>query len=252
MPTKGSSPSGQPLTSVERVYEFVRQAIKDFTIKPGESIVDSEIAKQIGISRTPVREALRQLELEGLVVHTPRRGWTVRVLQLQDVENIFEIKECLEGMLVRQATRKLNPQDRVDLKRTFRAMEEAANARDQHAWLAADARVEKAFYAAARNPRAQQILSSVNAQWHWVWRGIIALGDRMEQSTCEHGAILDRALVGDADGAAALTLEHLASIKRLLLTVLTNFVFPLTETVGGAVVVPAARKGKAKASALAP
>ena len=247
---RGSSPR-QPLTSVERVYAFVRQGIKDFTLKPGQSIVDSDIAKQVGISRTPVREALRQLELEGLVVHTPRRGWTVRVLQLKDVENIFEIKECLEGMLVRQATRKLNPQDKVALKKIFRTMEEAANARDRHAWLAADARLEKAFYVAAGNPRAQQILSSVNAQWHWVWLGIIALGDRMEQSTREHGAILDRALVGDADGAVGLALEHLASIKRLLLTVLTHFVFPLTETVGGAVVVPAARKGRAKASALA-
>ncbi|HWU38807.1 MAG TPA: GntR family transcriptional regulator [Candidatus Acidoferrum sp.] len=76
-------------TSVERVYTFVKQSIMDFSLKPGES---TEIAKRIGISRTPVREALRQLKLKGLLLHIPRRGWTVRL-------------HHLEIMLVRQATR---------------------------------------------------------------------------------------------------------------------------------------------------
>ena len=156
------------------------------------------------------------------------------MLDLQDVENIFEIKECLESMLVRHATMKLTPPDKAALKKIFRTMEEAAKARDRHAWLAADARLEKTLYTAAGNARAQQILSSVNAHWHWVWIGIVALGDRMDQSTREHKGILDQVFVGDVDGAATLTLKHLASIKRLLVTVLTSFVFPLTRSIGKA------------------
>ena len=217
----------QKSTTVEAVYAFVKRCIMDFALRPGDSIGDTVIAKQMGISRTPVREALRQLELEGLVVHTPRRGWAVRALDLQDVENMFEIKECIETMLVRRATSKLTSQDKGVLKKVFRSMEEAAASEDAQAWLAADARLESTFYAAAGNPRAQQILSSLNTQWHWIWLGIISLADRMHQSTREHGMILERVYAGDADGAAALALDHLQSIKRLLLTVLTRFVFPV-------------------------
>jgi len=203
-----------------------------FSLKPGENISDIAIAKKIGISRTPVREALRQLELEGLVLHTPHRGWMVRALQREDVENIFEIKECLEAMLVRQAMKKLTAQDKTVLTKAMANMEAAARKKDQQAWLDADECLERTLYLAAGNPRAKQIVSSLNAQWHWFWVGIISLGDRMEQSAREHKAILAKVFAGDADGAEALSLSHLSSVKQSLLTVLTNFVLPLTEVLG--------------------
>lgn len=219
-------------TSVERVYEFIKQAVMEFSLKPGENISDIAIAQKIGVSRTPVREALRQLELEGLVLHTPHRGWMVHTLQAQDAENIFEIKECLESMLVRQAAKKLTPQDKAVLMKAMASMEAATSQKDQQAWLAADDCLETTLYVTAGNPRAKQIVSSLNAQWHWIWVGIIALGDRMEKSACEHRAILDRVFAGDADGAVALTLDHLSSVKQLLLTVLAKFVLPLTDALG--------------------
>jgi DNA-binding GntR family transcriptional regulator len=219
-------------TSVEKVYAFVKRSIMQFSLKPGENISDIAIAKKVGISRTPVREALRQLELEGLVLHTPHHGWMVRVLQREDIENIFEIKECLEAMLVRQATKRLTLRDRAVLTKAMANMEEATSKADQGAWLAADDCVETTLYAAAGNPRARQIVSSLNAQWHWMWVGIIALGDRMEQSAREHKAILAMVFAGDADGAEALALSHLSSVKHSLLTVLTNFVLPLTDVLG--------------------
>jgi DNA-binding GntR family transcriptional regulator len=219
-------------TSVERVYDFIKQGLMEFSLKPGENISDITIAARIGISRTPVREALRQLELEGLVLHTPNRGWMVRALHAEDVEHIFEIKACLESMLVRQATKKVTPQDKAVLVQAMASMEEATCHKDQQAWLAADDCLETTLYVAAGNPRAKQIVSSLNVQWRWIWVGIIALEDRMEQSAREHKAILDRVLAGDADGAAALALDHLSSVKRLLLALLANFVFPLTEVLG--------------------
>jgi DNA-binding GntR family transcriptional regulator len=219
-------------TSVDRVYAFVKHGIMEFSLKPGENISDIAIAKRIGISRTPVREALRQLELEGLVLHTPHRGWMVRALQREDVENIFEIKECLEAMLVRQATKKLTPHDKAVLAKAMAKMEAATNHKDRQAWLAADDCLETTLYLAAGNPRAKQIVSSLNAQWHWIWVGILALGDRMRQSAHEHKAILAKVFAGDAGGAEALALSHLSSVKQSLLTVLTNFVLPLTDVLG--------------------
>jgi DNA-binding GntR family transcriptional regulator len=242
--TKGPRPKQ---TAVERVYDFVKRSIMGLSLKPGEDISDTDIAARIGISRTPVREALRQLELEGLVLHTPHRGWMVNALQIRDVENLFEIKECLECMLVRQATKRLTPQDKSLLVKLMASLEEATQKKDQQAWLAADDCLEKTLYSAASNARAKQIVSSLNSQWHWIWVGIIALGDRMDQSAREHRAILDRVFAGDADGAAALALEHLLSVKRLLLSLLTNFVIPLTETAGRGNATPLqARRGKGR------
>ena len=247
MPIKRTKAPLPKQTAVERVHDFVKRSIMGLSLKPGENISDTDIAARIGISRTPVREALRQLELEGLVLHTPHRGWMVNALQIRDVENLFEIKECLECMLVRQATKKLTPQDKAVLVKAMASMEEATRRKDQQAWLAADDCLENTLYSAAGNVRAKQIVMSLNSQWHWFWVGIIALGDRMDQSAREHKAILDRVFAGDADGAGALALEHLLSVKRLLLSVLTNFVLPLTESTGrGSSTLLQARRGKGR------
>jgi DNA-binding GntR family transcriptional regulator len=185
------------------------------------------------LSRTPVRESLRRLELEGIVNHTPHRGWTVRILQVSDIAELFEIKEHLESMLVRQATMNLTAEAKNVLMKAMSSMEEAADRRDLEAWLAADRCLEDTLYGAATNARARQIVFSLNAQWRWIWLRLISLEDRMNQSAREHRDILDRVLGGDAEGAAARMVEHLAGVKRYLLNLLTNFVLPLTERLAG-------------------
>jgi DNA-binding GntR family transcriptional regulator len=218
---------------VEQVYSYLRQQIMDSSLRPGDSIGDVELAASLGVSRTPVREALRQLEMEGLLVRTPRRGWTVRILNAQDLEEIFQLKISLETLLTREATRQLTPELKTHLLDAMTTMEQAASVRDQQAWLAADDRLQEILYGAAPNGRARQILSSLNAQWRWIFLRLLSLEERMAQSAREHRAILDRVLVGDAGGAAALVEEHLDSVKRYLLMLLTNFVWPMIERSGG-------------------
>jgi DNA-binding GntR family transcriptional regulator len=228
---------------VERVNEYIKQCIMDSSLKPGEDISDAEIAAELGISRTPVREAMRQLELEGLVLHAPHRGWTVRMQQARDIEEIFEIKESLETMLVRQATMNLTADAKAVLARAMASMQEATIRNDREAWLVADDCLQDTLYAAASNVRAKQIVASLNAQWRWIWLRLISLEDRMNQSAKEHRAILDRVLAGDAEGAALLMSEHIANVKRYLLNLLTNFVLPFTERLAGS--------GRAPTSSLA-
>jgi DNA-binding GntR family transcriptional regulator len=216
-------------TYVERVYEHIRSHIMDSSLHPGDSISDAEVASRLGVSRTPVREALRQLELEGLLVRAPRRGWMVRILAPQDLEEIFELKVCLESMLTRQGTQSVTPEMRAMLVNAMEAMEDATAKRDQNAWLVADECLQETLYGGARNARARQIVSSLNAQWRWIWLRLISLDERMEQSSREHRAIVNRVVAGDAEGAAALMGEHLSSVKRYLLMLLTNFVLPMME-----------------------
>ncbi len=214
---------------VGRAYEHIKRSIIDSSLKPGENISDAEIAAELGISRTPVREAMRQLELEGLVLHAPHRGWTIRIQQAGDIEEIFEIKESLEAMVVRQAVTNLTAEAKAVLVKTLASLEDATIRKDREAWLAADECLQETLYAAASNVRAKQIVASLNAQWHWIWLRLISLEDRMEQSAKEHRAILERVLAGDAEGAADLMARHIANVKRYLLNLLTNFVLPFSE-----------------------
>jgi DNA-binding GntR family transcriptional regulator len=215
---------------VEKAYEYVRDRIIDFSLRPGESITDGAIAANLGISRTPAREAMRRLEREGLLFHTPHRGWRVRTLEAWDIEEIFELKECLEAILVRQATQKMTAETAAALREITAHMEDAAARRDRQAWLAADAAWHDVLYAAAHNMRAKQIISSINAQWRCMQAGLMAMQERMGQSAEEHRAILERVLAGDAEGAARLIQEQIARTRRYLVILLNDFVMPFTTT----------------------
>ncbi len=185
-------------THVERAFIYVRRLILDGFLKPGANIGDAHIAEKLGISRTPVREALRRLELEGLILHVPHRGWAVRTLQVADVAEIFEIKESLEAMLVRQATPNLTADAKVKLAESVSRMEEAAKREDREAFLVADDSFHDTLYQAASNRRAKQILASINAQWRWIRVGLVGLlapSDsrarprwRFRGRGCRHGA----------------------------------------------------------------
>jgi DNA-binding GntR family transcriptional regulator len=213
---------------VEKAYEHVRDRIIDFSLRPGEPIADGTIAANLGISRTPVREAMRRLEREGLLFHTPHRGWRVRTLEASDIEEIFELKECLEAILVRQATLEMTPETAAALQGITARMEDAAGRKDRQAWLAADAAWHDVLYAAAHNMRAKQIVSSINAQWRCMQAGLMAMQERMGQSAEEHRAILERVLAGDAEGAARLLQEQIARTRRYLVILLHDFVLPFT------------------------
>jgi DNA-binding GntR family transcriptional regulator len=221
-----------------RAYEYIKRSIIDSSLKPGADISDAEIAARLGISRTPVREAMRQLELEGLVLHAPHRGWTVCMQQARDIQEMFEIKESLETMLVRQAVMNLTAEDKAVLVKSMASLEDATTRKDLDAWLAADECLQDTLFAAASNVRAKQIVASLNAQWHWIWLRLISLEDRMNQSAKEHRAILDQVLAGDAEGAARLMSGHITSVKRYLLSLLTNFVLPFTERLAGSGAAP--------------
>jgi len=107
------------------VYEHLRKAIMDQRFKRGDHLVENTIAEQMNISRTPVREALRQLESEGLVVHMPRRGAIVQGITREDAIDIYDIREVLEGLVVRRACEERDDQEVERLNLCINQMERA-------------------------------------------------------------------------------------------------------------------------------
>ena len=101
--------SYQPLREV--VCESLREAIRNGTLKPGERLMEIQLAEQLGVSRTPVREAIRKLELEGYVIMMPRRGTYVANMSMSDISDIFEIRSALESLSNGLAAKRITPDE---------------------------------------------------------------------------------------------------------------------------------------------
>jgi DNA-binding GntR family transcriptional regulator len=120
-----------PLRDV--VFNTLRDAILTGKLQPGERLMENQLAEKLGVSRTPIREALRMLELEHLVALTPRKGAQVLDMTEKDINNVLEIRGVLEGLATSVACRKMSPEQLVNLKEKEQKMEQA--------WL--DAELEK-------------------------------------------------------------------------------------------------------------
>jgi DNA-binding GntR family transcriptional regulator len=217
------------VTCQQQAYEFVKTRIINRGFRPGEYITDTRIAKELGISRTPVREAFHRLEKESLLVYEARRGWRVHTLSLKDIHEIFDIKEVVEGMIARKAAACSDEEKRAALRQAFDDMCRAAANNDTEAWIQADHRFHDAIFAMADNARAQKLIWNLNDQWNRVRIGFTTILSRIERANREHKAIMDAILAGDGDEAERQTLAHFKQVRQELIHVLVNMVLPFVE-----------------------
>src|SRR5690606_19153041 len=114
----------------ELVFEAIREAIIEGTLEPGERLMEAQLAEDLGVSRTPVREAIRQLELAGLVVMIPRRGAYVADISLKDVADVFEIRGALEALAASLAADRATDEEIQQLQSLLVEIERSVEARD--------------------------------------------------------------------------------------------------------------------------
>jgi len=222
--TSGSERAGRTLQ--DRAYNYIKSAILNMDLRPGQPLVDSELAEHIQVSRTPVREALRQLEREGLVIHVPRRGWHVHSLTLEDIHHIFDIKEELEGFTARRVAEVITPEDAERLMRILEGMEEAARRNDLDEWIVRDKEWHDLVFSILGNDRLEAIIHNLNDQWHRLRVGHIALGGRLQKSCAEHREISEAICAGDAERAERAMKDHLHGLRESLVNVLENLLLP--------------------------
>ncbi len=120
MPMVQLFPSAPVLSSQsvsQQISEFLRSAVVQGTIKPNQRLFEESIAKELGVSRTPVREALRRLEAEGLVEYVPQRGTVVRQVSVEEVSQIYDVRVLIEGYAAKQAAINAQPQDVLTLEK---------------------------------------------------------------------------------------------------------------------------------------
>lgn len=151
-----------PLRDV--VFQTLRQAILRGTLQPGERLMEIHLAQKLGVSRTPVREAIRMLELEGLVIMVPRRGAIVAEITVSDLEDVLEVREALEELAVRKACQNMTEEQLEELKAAAERFENSLKGEDLIACAQADVDFHELICKATQNRRLIQILNNIREQ----------------------------------------------------------------------------------------
>jgi DNA-binding GntR family transcriptional regulator len=209
-----------------QAYEYVRNKILSMEYMPGEYITDSRVASELNISRTPVREAFQRLENDGLLISEARRGWRIYSMTLKDVEDIFDIKCQVEGLMARKAAMDQNEEYRQVLLDIIKRMRKASNDDDLETWLELDTSLHHLFYVMAQNERAERIIKNLNDQWHRLRKGFIKMQGRLDIATNEHEKVVTAVINHDAAGAEQAMNDHLNDVRHGLLKVLVTMILP--------------------------
>lgn len=194
-------------TLLERVVSRLREAILKREFKPGERLVQEELAEAIGVSRMPIREALRQLEKEGLVTLEPHKGAIVTPVTADDIEEIYFLRAMLEAMAVERSLPNLTGEDKRTLRELADVMEQAVADQDVEQFIQKNAEFHHLMRKGCRWRRAQMILEML-------WHGFpphtpSMLPGQMERSLSEHKEMLQLIENGDANQLSQVIRKHI-------------------------------------------
>lgn len=190
---------GEPRTLRERIAESLRESIIRGLLGPGERIAEPELALAFGISRTPIREALRQLESEGFLTVRPHRGAIVSPITPTDVREFYAVKGLLEGDAARLATPHLRPRDIARLTDLNRLMGEAARRNDVKEFFDLDNQFHEIFHKACGNEKLRHLIHSLVQHYVHVRIAAMSVPGRMQSSVKQHQEIVKAAKAKDAE-----------------------------------------------------
>ena len=192
-----SPPPASRQSIADRVYALLRQEIAAGRFRPGQRIHEKALAARMDISRTPIREALLRLEIEGVVVCNSRRSYNVRILTVEDVREIYETLGILEGAAAARVTARLTDADIRDLKHFNRMMVAAATAADLRAFGELNRRFHDLFLQKLDNSVLRDTCNLVRAPLYTVPVRPQTLTEWLRKSVAEHRTIISLAAAGD-------------------------------------------------------
>lgn len=218
------APQHATLPLVDMAYEQIRQRILDNIWPPGHRALETEVALELGMSRTPVREALMRLSNDGLVEVIPRHGMRVLPVSPADMVEIYEILTALECMAAELlARRKPSATELKPLVDATKAMDKALKAQDLDAWAAADERFHAQLLDLAGNRQLQATVMNYWDRAHRARMFSLRLRPTPVNSTKEHMEMVERLLAGDMEGAAKVTRSHRERASKELLSIFERY-----------------------------
>ena len=196
-----------PLRDV--VFNTLRQAILRGELQPGERLMEIRLANKLGVSRTPIREAIRKLELEGLVVMIPRRGAVVGEITEKSLRDVLEVRKALEELAVRLACQRILPEDIEELKKAAQEFERILQTGDVTAYAEADVRFHDIMYRVTDNQRLIQLLNNLSEQMFRYRVEHLKQGESHEKLLHEHEYIIQMIEKHDEENAVKAVCAHI-------------------------------------------
>ena len=191
-----------------RVFQSMREDILSGRYEQNTELKEAAIGAELGVSRTPVREALRQLELEGLVTIIPNRGAYVNMITAKDVQDIYVIRSMLEGLCARWATQSITEEQLDSMEETLCLSEYHTSKKNYEKLYELDSLFHEQLYEAGGSRILNHILSDFHDYVKMVRKATISTSSRSVTSTEEHRAIFEAIKEKDPDKAEALAKEH--------------------------------------------
>lgn len=206
-----------PLRDV--VFNTLRNAILKGELEPGEKLMEKKLAEKLGVSRTPIREAIRKLELEGLVVMTPRKSAEVARITKEDLTDVLEVRRVLESLAIDLACRNITNEILAELEDNLVRFKAAVKNNDITEIATTDVEFHETIYKSTGNKRLIQILNNLREQMYRYRLEYIKDKQTRDNLVIEHRGIIDALKERDKEKGRKAILNH---IEKQQTTILEN------------------------------
>ena len=205
-----------PLRDV--VFNTLRQAILTGEMEPGERLMEIQLANKLGVSRTPIREAIRKLELEGLVIMIPRKGAEVAHITVKDMRDVLEVRSALEELAATLACKNVTPEHIEELKTANRVFEAAIVSKV--AIVNADVAFHNIIYSMTDNQRLIQLVNSLSEQMYRYRLEYVKDARTHSILISEHNDIIRQLADKDVEKAKVIVRQHITNQERGIIRLL--------------------------------
>lgn len=196
-----------PLRDV--VFNTLRQAILRGELKPGERLMEIQLANKLGVSRTPIREAIRKLELEGLVLMIPRKGAEVAEITEKSLRDVLEVRRALEELAVQLACEKITKEEIRELERVAKEFQQVVNSSDITEIAEVDVCFHDIIYTATDNQKLIQLLNNLREQMYRYRVEYLKRDGVFPQLIAEHEAIIRHIENNEKEKATEVVCRHI-------------------------------------------
>ena len=201
-----------------KIYMAIREAIQNNAFPPGFRLIERDLAKQFGTSRTPIRSAINRLTVEGYIDQSQYKGAVVKRLSPQDIQRLLEVREALEGMACRLAAEYVTDEDKTQLQNIISNMYDAVEQNDFLRYYGLSGEFHTKFAECSNNPYLFELVQRVNLQTTRFQFRIILVPGRIKESVQEHKEIVEKIINGDGIGAEECMRGHIRKVKTMLLS----------------------------------
>ena len=212
----------------DQVYQRIKEAILEKELRPGEKVSHTEWAELLNISRTPVRDALKRLEQEGLIIRETERIWHVYTLTIQDVYMIFDARVATDGRIAYLAAKNITPSIIAEIQANLAEMKQTHLANDYDAFN----RVNRGFHAllnqACRNPYLVHLSQQLHEKTSRLYPKGINIDHRLEKGLQENLLLAQALMDSDPEKAEFYQKQHIISYRDHLIRVIEELVIPYT------------------------